>query len=127
MEFAQIARRLDTLAGKNHYHVDEIPNGRRGVAAVICHECLMAGAPREVSTGLCRFCFVALCKSHLIELYRDPPSFPQYTCRHLPGSGPTPASGRRAEAAPSVQLGPRTERAREPILSRGLVPRFGSI
>lgn len=88
---------------------------------MICHECLMAGAPREMSTGLCRFCFVALCKAHLIELYRDPPSFPQYTCRHLPGSGPAEPSGRRADVGP--HLAPRTERTRVPSLSLGLAPR----
>jgi hypothetical protein len=93
---------------------------------VICHECLMAGAPREMSTGLCRFCFVALCKTHLIELYRDPPSFPQYTCRHSPASGPAQPSGRRAEVV-GPQLAPQTERTREPVLSRGLIPGFGSV
>ena len=93
--------------------------------AVICHECLMAGQPREMSTGLCRYCFVALCKAHLIELYRDPPSFPQYTCRHLPASSPADPSGRRADVGPHAA--PQTDRAREPILSRGLTPGFGSI
>ena len=94
---------------------------------MICHECLMAGQRQgELCAGLCRFCFVALCKTHLIELYRDPPSFPQYTCRHSPASGPAPSSGRRAEAV-GPQLAPQAERSRAPILSRGLKPSFGSI
>ena len=92
---------------------------------MICHECLMAGAPHEMSTGLCRFCFVALCKTHLLELYQNPPSFPQYTCRHSPASGPAQLSGRRADAGP--QLAYLTERPHAPIRSLGLAPRFGSI
>ncbi len=51
-----------------------------------CHECAMIGG-RETAVGLCRYCFVGLCKSHLVELYRDPPSVPQYACRHRPGEG----------------------------------------
>ena len=39
------------------------------------------------AVGLCRFCFVGLCKPHLVELYRDPPSGPQSACRHRPGDG----------------------------------------
>lgn len=51
---------------------------------MFCHECVMAGG-REPAVGLCRFCFVALCKPHLVELFRRPPSVPQYACRHTPG------------------------------------------
>jgi hypothetical protein len=89
-----------------------------GATALICHECLMANDSPEAVTALCRFCFVALCKTHLIELYSDPPSFPQYTCRHRPASGPTPSSGRRATSSPEPAT--RAERFRAPILSLGL-------
>jgi hypothetical protein len=55
---------------------------------MVCHECLMRDASREPAAGLCRFCFVALCKPHLVELFQDPPSVPQLTCRHRPASVP---------------------------------------
>lgn len=50
---------------------------------MLCHECVMGGS-EAVAVGVCRFCFVGLCKRHLVELHRDAPSVPQYSCRHRP-------------------------------------------
>src|SRR5438309_7056949 len=79
---------------KKQYHLGVVLTK---AVAVICHECLMSGRPHESATALCRFCLVALCKTHLVELYRHPPSVPTYSCRHTPASAPggMPA-GRRA-------------------------------
>jgi hypothetical protein len=80
---------------------------------------------RELATALCRFCFVALCKAHLVELYRDLPTFPQYTCHHKPASHPPQDSGRRAAASP--RPAPRGEREPEPLLAPRLAPGLGAI
>jgi hypothetical protein len=79
---------------------------------VICHECLMSGRPPEAATALCRFCLVARCKPHLLELYADLPTVPQYRCRHRPASAPGGMrAGRRATnprpaPAPAPRLAP---------------------
>jgi len=74
----------------------------------------MNGRPSETATALCKFCLVALCKTHLMELFCDPPSVPQYTCRHRPANAPggMPA-GRRA-------ANPRSSPAALPRLVPGL-------
>jgi hypothetical protein len=72
---------------------------------MICHERLVSGV-HQVATALCRFCFVALCKPHLMELHRELPTFPQYTCHHAPAqpirldvsSAPGGARRRRSNA-----------------------------
>jgi hypothetical protein len=107
--------------GKNDYHLHAVPDPCLEADAVMCHECLMAGQPSEASTGLCRFCFVALCKTHLMELYANPPSFPQYGCRHLPANSPSQPSGRRVAASPHAA--PRAKRER----NLRLTPGFGGI
>ena len=87
---------------------------------MICHECLMNDLPSETATALCKFCMVALCKTHLMELYRDPPSVPQYACRHQPASAPgRQPAGRRAR----LTSGSPTPVA---VPSWRLVPGFGS-
>ena len=55
-----------------------------------CHECALIGGD-ATAVGLCKFCFVGLCKPHLVELYRDPAVVPQFACRHRPGEGGLPA------------------------------------
>lgn len=50
-----------------------------------CHECAMSRSDRP-AVGLCRFCSVALCKEHLVEAYRHPPTVPTYSCAHQPWS-----------------------------------------
>lgn len=73
-----------------------------------CHECLMAGGIQQPVTALCRYCFVALCKEHLVELYRDAPTFPQYSCHHKPGTPvASDEAGRRAPARGSNGAVPR--------------------
>jgi len=51
---------------------------------MLCHECAATGE-REEAVALCKFCFVGLCKPHLVELFQHPPAIPQYACRHTPG------------------------------------------
>ena len=47
-----------------------------------CHECARVNIERP-ATGLCRFCFVGLCKVHMVaSFYSD--VFPQYGCHHDP-------------------------------------------
>jgi hypothetical protein len=81
---------------------------------VICHECLMTGQREEMATAMCRFCFIGLCKAHLVELYRDPPTVPQYACRHTPSRTPTqPFTSRMA----SPRQAPILERSGSPSLA----------
>jgi hypothetical protein len=51
---------------------------------MLCHECALAGTPRP-AVGLCRFCLVAVCKAHLLEIFARATTMPQDTCHHLPG------------------------------------------
>lgn len=76
---------------------------------MVCHECLMSGRAAEWATALCKFCLVALCKTHLVELYRDPPTVPQYSCRHRPSLAPggKPAAHRAANPRPAPAPAPR--------------------
>jgi hypothetical protein len=57
---------------------------------MLCHECLILGEERP-AVALCKFCQVGLCKQHLVALYREPATVPQYSCQHnpagLPGRG----------------------------------------
>jgi hypothetical protein len=92
---------------------------------MICHECLMAGT-HQIATALCRFCFVALCKEHLIELFREPPTFPQYACRHAPASPIEPASGRRATAHTAPAPSRPVEPARPAVHVGRLLPGLGN-
>ena len=97
---------------------------------MICHECLMQGAPRTAATGVCRFCFVGLCKAHLVELYRDAPTVPQLTCRHAPARAPevrgwsSPAPAARAVAPDAGAIGaePRGNGEGPPRLVPGPAP-----
>ena len=79
---------------------------------MICHECLMNGRNQESATALCKFCLVALCKKHLLELYGDPPTVPQYACRHRPAMAPGEmsaahrATNPRPAPAPTPSLAP---------------------
>jgi Uncharacterized protein conserved in archaea (DUF2180) len=54
---------------------------------MLCHECLMNGKVRQ-AVGVCKFCYVGLCKEHLMALYSQPPTVPQYSCRHDPAGRP---------------------------------------
>src|SRR6266852_5910901 len=91
-----------------------------GDSAVICHECLMAGQRDETATAMCRFCFVGLCKSHLVDLYRDPPTVPQYACRHTPARTPNQPSVSRAIATARQASSP--EPAGTPVHASRLLP-----
>ncbi len=55
---------------------------------MLCHECLMNGKARS-AVALCKFCFVGLCKQHMIELYTQQVTVPQYSCRHNPAGLPS--------------------------------------
>ncbi len=55
---------------------------------MLCHECLMNGKAQE-AVAVCKFCFVGLCKEHLMLLYSDPPTMPQFACRHNPAGRPS--------------------------------------
>jgi hypothetical protein len=66
----------------------------------------MAGQPPQAATALCRFCFVALCKDHLMELYRQPRTFPPVACQHTPARAPASPAGRRANATPTPEPAP---------------------
>lgn len=49
---------------------------------MFCHECLISGEDTP-AVGLCRFCWVGLCKDHLVAAYRSTVQ-PQYACDHHP-------------------------------------------
>lgn len=66
---------------------------------MICHECVMRGAQRS-AVALCQFCNVGLCKPHLVALYENPPSFPQYGCCHDRAAHPTARSAASGEGEP---------------------------
>ena len=55
-----------------------------------CHECARSEIERP-AVGLRRFCFVGVCKVHLVASFRSN-TVPQYGCSHDPGREfPTPA------------------------------------
>jgi hypothetical protein len=92
---------------------------------VICHECLMAGQPDATATAMCRFCFVGLCKAHLVEVYRDPPTVPQYSCRHTPARTPNQPSAARAIATRREASSP--ERDGTPVHASRLLAALGTV
>ena len=92
---------------------------------MICHECLMTGQREEMATAMCRFCFIGLCKMHLLEVYRDPPTVPQYACRHTPARTPTQASVSRAVPSPRQARTP--ERSGSPVHASSFQPDLASI
>ena len=49
---------------------------------MLCHECARGGTSRP-AVAHCRFCFVGLCKPHLVDLFRSQ-LVPQYRCQHHP-------------------------------------------
>lgn len=51
---------------------------------MLCHECAAASVERP-AVGLCKFCFVGLCKTHLVELFQEPRIAPQFACGHRAG------------------------------------------
>lgn len=57
---------------------------------MLCHECIMKGEERP-AVAICKFCQVGLCKEHLVALYREPATVPQYSCRHNPAGAPRQA------------------------------------
>lgn len=68
---------------------------------MLCHECAMVGVERQ-AVALCKFCSVGLCKEHLMALYQQPPSVPQYSCWHNPAGRPErpiPVGAERREKA----------------------------
>lgn len=58
-----------------------------GLNVMMCHECAMVGEERP-AVALCKFCYVGLCKEHLMALYHEPRTVPQYSCRHDPAGRP---------------------------------------
>jgi len=68
-----------------------------------CHECLMLGR-QHPAVAVCKFCGVGLCKSHLVELYREPGVVLQLSCHHSPAS-PAPMT---AKGPSSVAIGSAT-------------------
>ncbi len=61
-----------------------------------CHECAADGE-HKIAIAICRFCYVGLCKSHLVMLYRQSATVPQYACRHRPAQQWAPlAAGERS-------------------------------
>ena len=89
---------------------------------MICHECA-ADAAEQSAVGLCRFCMVALCKQHLVELYRDAHAFPS-----LPVATGPPAHSKLASFTDSqVIMRPvRNRRARRSAPSSSLRPHQAS-
>jgi hypothetical protein len=85
----------------------------------------MAGT-HQIATALCRFCFIALCKEHLIELYREPPTFPQFTCRHAPASPIQPDSGGRRAAAHAAPAPSRSVEPARTVHVGRLLPGLGN-
>lgn len=83
---------------------------------MLCHECVMTGEERP-AVALCKFCQVGLCKEHLVALYREPATVPQYSCRHNPAGLPA----RMAAVRPARQENGAVTRpagVRESVLSR---------
>ena len=58
---------------------------------MLCHECAAAATERP-AVAVCRFCFVGLCKQHLVELFGARRTAPQYACTHR-AAEPWPARG----------------------------------
>jgi hypothetical protein len=58
----------------------------------------MAGEEKQ-AVALCKFCSVGLCKEHLVMLYRQPLTVPQYSCGHNPAGRPE-----RAITAKAVEV-----------------------
>jgi hypothetical protein len=54
-----------------------------------CHECARIGIDRP-AIGLCRFCFVGLCKAHVVASFHSD-VVPQYGCNHAPERAFAPA------------------------------------
>jgi hypothetical protein len=92
---------------------------------VICHECLMTGQHEEMATAMGRFCCIGLSKAHLVELYRDPPTVPQYACRHVPARTPIKCPYLVPWLARSARR--VTQRAGSPVHASRWVTSFGSI
>ena len=49
---------------------------------MICHECAREGLT-AAAVSHCRFCFVGLCKDHLVAAFHGE-TVPQYGCDHHP-------------------------------------------
>ena len=49
---------------------------------MICHECAREGLT-TAAVSHCRFCFVGLCKDHLVASFHGD-TIPQYGCEHHP-------------------------------------------
>lgn len=54
-----------------------------------CHECARDGLDVP-AVSECRFCFVGLCKDHLVASLHGQP-VPQYGCAHHPERAPSPS------------------------------------
>lgn len=49
---------------------------------MLCHECARDGRSQP-AVAHCRFCFVGLCKAHLVAAFHGT-TIPQYGCEHHP-------------------------------------------
>jgi hypothetical protein len=65
---------------------------------MICHECVREGLT-AAAISHCRFCFVGLCKDHLVASFRGG-TVPQYGCDHHPEQAFTPQPLEAARPAP---------------------------
>lgn len=50
---------------------------------MLCHECAAEATDRP-AVAVCKFCFVGLCKEHLVEFFGETTA-PQFTCAHRAG------------------------------------------
>ena len=68
---------------------------------MICHECAREGLT-TAAISHCRFCFVGLCKDHLVaSFHRD--TVPQYGCDHHPELGLRNAAPRGRPTCPGAR------------------------
>ena len=65
---------------------------------MICHECAREGLT-AAAISHCRFCFVGLCKDHLVASFHGD-TVPQYGCDHHPERAFTRQPREAARPAP---------------------------
>ncbi len=66
---------------------------------MICHECAREGLT-TAAVSHCRFCFVGLCKDHLVASFHGD-TVPQYGCDHHPERVFAPQRRLAARPAPA--------------------------
>ena len=67
---------------------------------MICHECARVGL-EIAAISHCRFCFVGLCKDHLVASFQGQTT-PRYGCEHHPERAFAPRGAEVARREPGI-------------------------